>query len=154
MTGFKFKNVLLLMLMLAGLLLALGASAQMTPVGTWHTVDDETGKPSAEIKISAKDNGDLIGIVVKGLMPVKDGDEANCNQCTDDRKDKPKLGMEIIRGLKQTAGTDRWEGGTILDPNKGKIYKLRLIPLEGGAKLQVRGYIGPFYRTQTWNRIN
>ncbi len=134
-------------------LFATCAYAQMTPVGSWHTVDDETGKPSAEIKISDKGNGELIGVVIQGLMPVKDGDEANCSRCTDDRKDKPKLGMEIIRGLKHTAGSDRWEGGTILDPNKGKIYKLRLIPLEGGAKLQVRGYIGPFYRTQTWNRV-
>lgn len=136
------------------LCLALSAQAQMTPIGTWHAIDDETGKPSAEIKITAKDNGELVGMVVKSLMPVKDGDEANCSLCPDDRKDKPKIGMEIIRGLKQTAGTLLWEGGTILDPNKGKIYKLRLQPLEGGSKLQMRGYMGPFFRTQTWNRVN
>jgi uncharacterized protein (DUF2147 family) len=135
-------------------LLALSAAAQVSPVGTWQSIDDETGKPSAEIKISDKGNGELVGVVMKGLMPVKEGDEANCSQCTDDRKNQPKLGMEIIRGAKQTAGSNTWEGGTILDPNKGKIYKLRLMPMEGGAKLQVRGYIGPFFRTQTWNRVN
>jgi uncharacterized protein (DUF2147 family) len=133
---------------------ALSAQAQMTPVGTWQSVDDETGKPSAEIKISDKGNGELVGVVLKGLMPIKDGDEANCSQCTDDRKDQPKLGMEIIRGAKQSTGGATWEGGQILDPNKGKLYKLRLTPLEGGTKLQVRGYIGPFYRTQIWNRVN
>jgi uncharacterized protein (DUF2147 family) len=26
------------------------------------------------------------------------------------------------------------------------------VPQEGGKKLQVRGYIGPFYRTQVWLR--
>ena len=135
------------------MLMWLSAAAQTTPVGTWQTVDDETGKPSAEIQLSLKGN-ELVGTVLKGLLPPKEGDQINCNLCPDDRKDKPKIGLEIIRGLTQTSGTDRWEGGTILDPNKGKIYKLRIVLKEGGTKLQVRGYIGPLYRTQTWNRIN
>ena len=136
------------------LLLSLNSWAQMTPVGSWYTVDDETGKPSAEIRITDKGNGELSGIVIKSLLPPKEQDEKNCSKCTDDRKDKSKIGMEIIRGAKQTADSQQWEGGDILDPNNGKIYRLRLMPIEGGAKLQVRGYIGPFYRTQTWNRVN
>jgi uncharacterized protein (DUF2147 family) len=140
-------------LSIAAMLVSFGLAAQTTPVGTWHSVDDETGKPSAEIQLSLKGD-ELVGIIVKGLLPPKEGDEPNCTQCTDDRKDKPKRGLEIIRGLKQTAGTDRWEGGTIIDPNKGKIYKLRMVLQEGGAKLQVRGYLGPFYRTQTWTRVS
>jgi uncharacterized protein (DUF2147 family) len=142
------------LLLLIPALMAFGAIAQMTPVGTWHTVDDETGKPSAEIRITDKGNGELAGVVVKGLMPAKEQDEANCSKCVDDRKDKPKIGMEIIRNAKLTTGTDLWEGGSILDPNNGKLYKLRLMPIEGGAKLQVRGYIGPFFRTQVWSRVN
>ena len=136
------------------LLLSLNSWAQMTPVGSWHTVDDETGKPSAEIRITDKGNGELSGIVIKSLLPPKEQDEKNCSKCTDDRKDKSKIGMEIIRGAKQTADSQQWEGGDILDPNNGKIYRLRLMPIEGGAKLQVRGYMGPFYRTQTWSRVN
>lgn len=136
------------------LLLSLNSWAQMTPVGSWHTVDDETGKPSAEIRITDKGNGELSGIAIKSLLPPKEQDEKNCSKCTDDRKDKSKIGMEIIRGAKQTADSQQWEGGDILDPNNGKIYRLRLIPIEGGAKLQVRGYMDPFYRTQTWNRVN
>ncbi len=134
--------------------LSLPVLAQMTPVGTWHTVDDETGKPSAEIRIADKGNGELSGTIIKSLMPPKERDEENCSKCTDDRKDKSKIGMEIIRGAKQTADSQQWEGGNILDPNNGKIYRLRLMPLDGGTKLQVRGYIGPFYRTQTWSRVN
>lgn len=134
-------------------LLSLNSWAQMTPVGSWHTVDDQTGKPSAEIKITDKGNGELIGISIKSLLPPNPANDPNCTKCTDDRKDKPKRGMEIIRGAKQTSGTQMWEGGTILDPNEGKIYKLRLMPLDGGTKLQVRGYIGIFFRTQVWSRI-
>ncbi len=141
-------------LTVCSLLVTFAAQAQMTPVGTWHTIDDETGKPSAEIRIVDKGNGELAGIVVKGLMPAKEQDEANCSKCTDDRKDKSKIGMEIIRGAIQTTGTDLWEGGNILDPNNGKLYKLRMMPQDGGTKLQVRGYIGPFYRTQVWTRVN
>jgi uncharacterized protein (DUF2147 family) len=129
------------------------AAAQMTPVGVWNTIDDETGKPLAEVRISTNAAGELSGVVTKSLTPPQPGDEPNCTLCTDDRKDKPKLGIELIRGGKQTVGTEQWEGGTILDPNKGKVYKLRLMPLEGGKKLQIRGYIGPFYRTQVWVRV-
>jgi uncharacterized protein (DUF2147 family) len=149
MKRFTLQSIISLLSLVA----ATGVLAQASPVGTWHSIDDETGKPSAEIQLMQKGD-EVVGIIVKGLMPPKEGDELNCTQCTDDRKDKPKRGLEIIRGLKLTAGTDRWEGGTILDPNKGKIYKLRIIPLEGGSKLQVRGYIGPFFRTQTWTRVN
>jgi uncharacterized protein (DUF2147 family) len=75
--------------------------------------------------------------------------------CTDDRKDKPKIGMEIIRGGQQGDGKTVWEGGKILDPENGKNYSLRLTPIDGGKKLEVRGYIGTplLGRTQTWIRV-
>ena len=75
-------------------------------------------------------------------------------ECTDERKDQAILGMEILRGLKKTEGKDLWEGGNILDPNNGKVYRATVTPIEGGKKLQMRGYIGFFYRTQIWTRIN
>ncbi len=142
------------LLAFCSLFTSLVAFAQMSPLGTWHTIDDETGKPSGEIRIFDKGDGVLAGVVVRSLAPSSEGEEPNCTLCADDRKDKPKIGMEIIRGAKQTAGTDLWEGGTILDPGKGKIYKLRMMPQNGGKKLQIRGYIGPFFRSQTWNRVN
>ena len=48
-----------------------------------------------------------------------------------------------------------WEGGKILDPENGKEYRLRLTPIDGGKKLEVRGYIGDAVlgRTQTWVRV-
>jgi uncharacterized protein (DUF2147 family) len=129
---------------------ATAASAQMTPVGRWQSIDDATNKPKAEIVIRAGADGALVGVVDKALVPSK---EPNCTLCTDERKDKPKLGMEIIRGAKMAEGGEVWEGGNILDPDNGKTYTLRMKPLDGGARLQIRGYIGPFYRTQVWIRV-
>ncbi|MDT7929550.1 DUF2147 domain-containing protein, partial [Tepidimonas sp.] len=69
-----------------------------------------------------------------------------------DRKDQPMVGLEIIRGVRKVEGKDVWEGGTILDPESGKTYNVRLTPVEGGAKLEVRGSVLFIGRTQTWVR--
>jgi uncharacterized protein (DUF2147 family) len=131
-------------------LFAWGAQAQMTPVGLWRTIDDDTQKPKAEIRIRQNDAGVVSGVIEKALIT---SDQPNCNLCTDDRKDQPKVGMEIIRGAKKVSGKDVWEDGNILDPENGKTYTLRMTPMEGGSKLQVRGYIGFFFRNQMWIRI-
>jgi uncharacterized protein (DUF2147 family) len=134
-------------------LLAAGSSfAQMTPVGTWHSIDDKTGEAKAEIQIVDKD-GALSGRVVKSLRNDPNA-KRTCDECKDDRKGQAIIGMEIVRGVKPDAsGENLWaSGGKILDPENGKEYTVKMVPLEGGKKLQVRGYMGPFYRTQTWLR--
>ena len=130
--------------------IAVPAWAQMTPVGLWRNMDDKTGQAKAEIRISASSEGVLTGVIEKALIK---GPEPLCSKCSDDRKDKPKLGMEIIRGAKKTEGKDVWEDGKILDPDNGSEYTLRLTPVEGGKKLEVRGSIAFFGRTQTWVRV-
>lgn len=129
---------------------AVSAFAQMTPVGLWRQVDDETGKVQSEIRVFEKD-GAVFG-TIESLTDPKDA-TAVCEKCSDDRKDKPIKGLEIIRGLKKADGKDLWESGTILQPSTGKIFKATLAPIEGGKKLQVRGYIAFFYKTQTWIRV-
>jgi uncharacterized protein (DUF2147 family) len=126
------------------------AMAQMNPEGLWRNIDDKTGEAKAEIRITATASGLLNGKIEKALTQ---GSEPNCSACTDDRKDKPKVGMEIIRGAKKSASDAVWEGGKILDPENGKEYTLKMTPLDGGKQLQIRGYIGPFYRTQVWQRV-
>jgi len=146
-------NTRILKILLAAASMAAGCSfAQMTPVGTWHTVDDKTGEAKAEIQIVDKD-GVLSGRVVKTLRPDANA-KKTCEDCKDDRKDQAIIGMEIIRHVKLESATDfLWAGGgKILDPENGKDYTVKMIPKEGGQKLQVRGYIGPFYRTQVWLR--
>ena len=125
--------------------------AQMTPVGNWQTIDDKTHEVKSEILITDT-AGALSGKVTK-LLRKDAKQDAVCDECTDDRKGKPMLGLEIIRGAKKAEGKDVWEDGKILDPENGKTYTLRLTPIEGGKKLEVRGSIGPFGRTQTWVRV-
>ena len=105
----------------------------------------------SEIVIS-ETAGVLSGKVTKLLR--KDADQkAVCKECTDDRKDKPLIGLEIIRGAKKAEGKEVWEDGKILDPENGKSYTLRLTPIEGGKKLEVRGSVMGIGRTQTWVRM-
>lgn len=134
------------------LLTGAAAWAQMSPVGTWHSIDDETQQPKAQIVISADAEGVLSGRIERLLRPDADPN-AVCSRCTDDRKDQPMVGLEIVRGARQAEGKSVWEGGRILDPEKGSTYALRLTPVENGARLEVRGSIGPFGRTQTWVRV-
>ncbi len=122
--------------------------AQMTPVGVWRTIDDKSGEVSSEVRIV--DNAGVLSGRIEKLLRKDAKQDGVCDKCSDDRKDKPVLGMEIIRGAKQTQGQEVWEGGKILDPDNGKEYTLRLTPIEGGKKLQVRGYIAFFFRTQVW----
>jgi uncharacterized protein (DUF2147 family) len=133
--------------------LALGAQAQTTPVGLWKTVDDETGKEKSLVRIT-ESGGVLTGKVEKLLDPARQ--DAKCDKCTDDRKDQPVLGMTLVKNVKQNPDhPERWDGGEILDPNKGKTYKVRITPVDGGKTLEVRGYIGAplLGRTQTWSRV-
>ena len=127
------------------------ALAQATPVGLWKTIDDETKTERSLVRISEA-GGVLSGRVEKSLDPKTKAD-AVCEKCTDDRAGKPVLGMTIIRGAKADADRQHWEGGEILDPDNGKVYKLRLKPVAGGKVLEVRGYIGPFFRSQQWIRV-
>ena len=120
------------------------AWAQITPVGVWHTIDDRSNEPKGEVIITEV-NGVVTGRVGRALKPDPKA-KRTCEDCKDDRKNQTIIGMEIIRGVKKEAGENVWSGGKILDHN------VRFTPIEGGKKMQVRGYIGPFYRTQTWLR--
>ena len=131
--------------------LALPALAQLTPVGTWKSVDEKTGQPKSQIVIEDQ-GGVLQGRVQQLLRPGADP-KALCVECKDALKDQPMVGLPIIQGAKKAADKDVWEGGKILDPENGKFYTLRLAPIDGGQKLEVRGSIGPFGRTQTWSRV-
>ena len=130
------------------------AHAQATPTGLWKTIDDETKKEKSLIRLT-ESSGVITGKLEKLLDPATKQD-AVCDKCADDRKDKPVLGMTLVKGVKQNdADKNLWDGGEILDPNNGKVYKVRLVPKEDGKKLDVRGYIGmPMLgRTQTWIRV-
>ena len=128
------------------------AMAQNSPVGLWRTIDDDGKTEKSTVRITS-DNGVLSGKVEHITDPAKA--EEKCTKCEDDRKDKPIVGMTIINDVKQDAEEPAlWTGGLILDPAKGSTYKVRIKTIDGGKKLEVRGYIGSpmFGRTQTWIR--
>ncbi|NIF04198.1 DUF2147 domain-containing protein [Chryseobacterium sp. Tr-659] len=117
--------------------------------GKWKTIDDETKQAKSIVEIFKKSDGKYYGKVSQLLIKPAD---PNCTVCKDDRKGKPILGLEIIRGLSKDG--DEFSGGTITDPKTGKTYKCTIT--RKGDKLNVRGYLGVSLlgRTQVWEKAN
>jgi uncharacterized protein (DUF2147 family) len=136
------------LLLVVAALIANHVFAQATPIGLWRVIDDDTHQATSLVRISEA-GGTITGKVERLLDPAMQ--DARCDKCTDERKDKPIVGMTILRNAKHT-GDGTWGDGDILDPDNGKVYRVRLKPLDGGKRLEVRGYLGPFYRNQQWVR--
>jgi uncharacterized protein (DUF2147 family) len=119
--------------------------------GTWMTIDDKTGKQRSIVEIFER-NGKVFGKIIKIFPAVGEEPDPVCDECPEDdaRYKKKIIGMEIIKDMEKSG--DEYAAGNILDPEEGKVYKCKLW-LEG-TELKVRGYWGPFYRTQTWTRSN
>ena len=118
--------------------------------GNWKTVDEKSGKVVSEVQLYEQ-GGKLFGKIAGLTEPTdKQGKAKTCTKCEGADKDKPIVGLVIVQGLSPSG--DRYKGGTILDPDDGKVYKAELW-MEGG-KLKVRGYLGFFYKTQTWLKAN
>lgn len=118
-------------------------------LGKWKTFDDATGDAKSIVEITEKD-GKIYGKVIEILNPAKK--DAKCVNCPDSDKDKPVLGLYIIKGLSKDG--KEYSDGKILDPSSGKLYKCT-VSLDGADKLKVRGYVGisAFGRNQTWTRV-
>ncbi len=129
------------------------AFAAGSPVGTWKTIDDKTKEPKSFLQIWEKD-GVYYGKVSKLIL--KKGEDPNplCTKCKGSLKDKPILGMTIMWGLKQNG--DEYSGGNIMDPDNGETYRCKIKLLDGGKKLEVRGFIGISLlgRSQYWHRAD
>jgi len=123
-----------------------------SPVGSWKTIDDETGEAKSIVSISESKNHHLYGKVVKLF---KDPGRL-CTACEGANHNKPIVGLTVVYDLKPSDGeSNLWEDGEILDPKTGKIYHCSARLTDNGSKLQVRGYIGIalFGRSQTWLRV-
>lgn len=137
-------------LILTLLLFAPLSFAADSPVGLWKTIDDKTNKPRSLVRI-VEENGEYKGIVEKGLRE-DDNPERVCEKCDAPRKNQKIQGMTFMWGLKKDG--NEFKGGEILDPENGKIYRCKMKLIDGGKKLDVRGFIGIALigRTQTWWR--
>lgn len=139
-----------------GLSIALGAGPVAaadvsSPVGDWRTIDDRTNKPRAIVQVYER-NGLFYGRVKQILDHHYDG--VICQHCAGYAANRPVLGLVLISGLRPEGNA--WDGGTILNPENGKIYRCRMHLRAGGEELIVRGYIGTpmIGRTQVWQRLS
>lgn len=125
-------------------------AADLTPVGTWTTIDDTTHKPKSIVQIT-ENGGKLEGKVLE-VLQSEQGPHPVCKECDGSRKDQPIEGMTILWDVEKDG--DVWDGGKILDPKSGKIYKVKLSVTDNGQKLDVHGYIGfsLLGRSQVWER--
>lgn len=123
-----------------------------TPVGRWISIDDDGKSKRAEILVT-ESSGVLTGKIVRVLKPGV-GASATCSKCTDDRKDAPLAGLEIIRNVKEDRQGGTWSQGTILDPASGRTYSVEMTLKDNGKVMEVRGYFGISLigRTQVWHR--
>ena len=126
-------------------------AAAATPAGLWRTIDDNTGKPRSLVRIN-ENNGEFSAVIEKGLL-ASDTPDAVCDKCKDERKGQRIVGMTIVKGIKLVDG--HYEGGEILDPENGKVYRCLMKLDSTGKQLEVRGYIGISLigRSQTWTRV-
>lgn len=115
--------------------------------GKWKTIDDETKQAKSIVQIYKTNNGQYHGKIVQLLMKPEN---ENCVKCKDDRKNKPLIGLEIIRGLSKKG--DAFTGGTITNPKDGKSYKTELV--REGDVLKVKAIVlGITVKTQTWHKV-
>jgi len=140
-------------------LLCGAAAAQATPAGLWKTYSDRSGLADGLVRIVEVD-GAFEGTVEKVFSPPAADPDPRCEDCPGEFKDKPVIGLKILRGLRPNRaapareGGQRYSGGEILDPDDGKVYRCSAKLLDGGRTLELRGYVGIelFGRTQVWRR--
>ncbi len=127
---------------LVAFLFATSVCAAENITGLWTTIDDETGEEKSVVQIYEY-QGKFFGRVVKLFK--------NVDKTAVGIKGNPKIvGLDIIWNLEDKG--EKFKGGKILDPAKGKIYSSEAW-IENG-NLILRGKIGPFGRNQTWIKNN
>jgi uncharacterized protein (DUF2147 family) len=126
-------------------------AAELSPAGLWKTVDDRTGEAKGLVRIR-ESNGQFEGKIDKIFPKPGDDPAPKCGKCDGPRHNQPVLGLTFLWGF--TKQGDEYQGGEILDPESGKIYQAKMKLIDGGKKLEVRGFIGfsLFGRSQTWLR--
>lgn len=139
------------LLAFAGAAPGLAWAQDASPVGLWKNIDDATGKPKALIRIT-ENKGEVRGQIEKLFLAAGANPNPRCDKCQGANKDQPVLGMVFMSGLRKNG--EEYSGGEILDPDSGKVYRSKLMLVEGGKKINVRGYVGVpmFGRSQTWVR--
>ncbi len=140
-------------------LLIAGAASALPLTGFYQTIDDETNKPKSIVALYEYNDGDDIELAGR-IIALYDAETGKISETlnnpvrvADKVKGAPKMaGLDIIWDMEWDADDAKFEDGKIMDPKKGSVYSSVIwLDKKDSSKLQVRGKIGPFGRTQTWN---
>ncbi|MFZ6011528.1 MAG: DUF2147 domain-containing protein, partial [Bacteroidota bacterium] len=126
-----------------------GTSGDSTPEGNWQIMDDHWNKVKSIVEIKNV-NEELKGFVRKIFLLPHEGIDPVCMECDGELKNTKVVGMKIIWNFKKEG--DKWIDGKILDPGNGNVYAASIWLIDSNT-LKVRGYLGPFYRSQVWKRV-
>jgi uncharacterized protein (DUF2147 family) len=109
--------------------------------GYYYAEDAATGQ-SSQIEIYRAADGKYYGKVVWLQEPNENGrpkvDVKNPDQ---QLRNRPMLGIPLLKGFSYVADNDEWSGGTIYNPASGKTYHC-IMKFDKKNRLKIHGYIG------------